>query len=55
MVLSLTINHLHDNILSLNLIPHTAGVYLMWNIVKWVAKVNLEVDVLARYIERFYY
>ena len=48
---SLTINHLRGNILSLNLIPHTAE---RTNIGTWKAgvKVNLEVDVLVRYIER---
>jgi riboflavin synthase len=48
---SLTINHLRGNILSLNLIPHTAE---RTNIGTWKAgvKVNLEVDILARYIER---
>ena len=49
--ISLTINHLRGNILSLNLIPHTAE---RTNISTWKtgSKVNLEVDVLARYIER---
>lgn len=49
--ISLTINHLRGSILSLNLIPHTAE---RTNISTWKAgtKVNLEVDVLARYIER---
>lgn len=49
--ISLTINHLRGNILSLNLIPHTAE---RTNIGSWQVgtKVNLEVDVLARYIER---
>ena len=49
--ISLTINHLRGNIFSLNLIPHTAE---RTNIATWKAgsKVNLEVDVLARYIER---
>ena len=49
--ISLTINHLRGNILSLNLIPHTAD---RTNIGSWQvgSKVNLEVDVLARYIER---
>lgn len=48
---SLTINHLRGNILSLNLIPHTAE---RTNIGTWQlgTQVNLEVDVLARYIER---
>ena len=49
--ISLTINHLRGNVLSLNLIPHTAE---RTNIDLWKmgAKVNLEVDILARYIER---
>ena len=49
--ISLTINHLRGHILSLNLIPHTAE---RTNIATWKSgsKVNLEVDVLARYIER---
>ena len=49
--ISLTINHLRGNILSLNFIPHTAE---RTNIGTWKAgtRVNLEVDVLARYIER---
>ena len=49
--ISLTINHLRGRVLSLNLIPHTAE---RTNISTWQvgSKVNLEVDVLARYIER---
>lgn len=49
--ISLTINHLRGNVISLNLIPHTAE---RTNIGTWKtgAKVNLEVDILARYIER---
>ena len=49
--ISLTINHLRGSIISLNLIPHTAE---RTNIGTWKtgAKVNLEVDILARYIER---
>jgi len=49
--ISLTINHLRGNILSLNLIPHTAE---RTNLSTWQtdSTVNLEVDVLARYIER---
>lgn len=49
--ISLTINHLRGNVLSLNLIPHTAE---RTNISTWKVgtRVNLEVDVLARYIER---
>lgn len=49
--ISLTINHLRGDILSLNLVPHTAD---QTNIGDWNvgSRVNLEVDVLARYIER---
>ncbi|MQW92330.1 riboflavin synthase [Acinetobacter wanghuae] len=49
--ISLTINHLRGHVLSLNLIPHTAE---RTNIGSWQVgqKVNLEVDILARYIER---
>ena len=49
--ISLTINHLRGSVISLNLIPQTAD---RTNIGTWKtgAKVNLEVDVLARYIER---
>ncbi len=49
--ISLKINYLRGNVISLNLIPHTAE---RTNIGTWQvgAKVNLEVDVLARYIER---
>ena len=49
--ISLTINHLRGSVISLNLIPDTAE---RTNIGTWKAgsKVNLEVDVLARYIER---
>lgn len=49
--ISLTINHLRGNVLSLNLIPHTAE---RTNIGTWQqgTRVNIEVDVLARYIER---
>lgn len=49
--ISLTINHLNGHIVSLNLIPHTAQ---HTNISTWTVgrKVNIEVDILARYIER---
>lgn len=49
--ISLTINHLRGNIVSLNLIPHSAE---RTNVGTWKlgARVNLEVDILARYIER---
>jgi riboflavin synthase len=49
--ISLTINHLKGDVLSLNLVPHTAD---QTNINDWTmgSTVNLEVDVLARYLER---
>lgn len=48
---SLTINQVNGAVISLNLIPHTAE---RTNLDQWVigAHVNLEVDVLARYLER---
>lgn len=49
--ISLTINHLNGAVVSLNLVPHTGE---ETTIHQWQVgtKVNLEVDVLARYIER---
>ncbi len=49
--ISLTINQVNGAVLSLNLVPHTA---VMTNIQHWTvgSVVNLEVDVLARYLER---
>ena len=49
--ISLTINHLNGNVLSLNVIPHTAE---RTNISTWRlgTRVNVEIDVLARYLER---
>lgn len=49
--ISLTINYLRGHILSLNLIPHTVQ---RTNIATWQlgTEVNLEVDILARYLER---
>lgn len=49
--ISLTINHLDGALMSLNLVPHTAT---QTTINDWQlgSKVNLEIDVLARYLER---
>ncbi len=50
--ISLTTNLVRENIVSLNIIPHTAQVT---NIAKhWLVgnKVNIEVDIVARYLER---
>lgn len=48
---SLTVNEVNGAVISLNLIPHTAE---RTNLEEWQvgAQVNLEVDVLARYLER---
>lgn len=50
--ISLTTNLVRDNIVSLNIIPHTAQVT---NIAQhWLvgSKINVEVDIVARYLER---
>jgi len=50
--ISLTTNLVRDNIVCLNIIPHTAQIT---NIAKhWLigSKVNVEVDIVARYLER---
>ncbi|XID74842.1 riboflavin synthase [Alkanindiges sp. WGS2144] len=49
--ISLTINHLNGALFSLNLVPHTAAHTTIgdWQV---GTQVNLEVDVLARYLER---
>ncbi len=49
--ISLTINHLNGALMSLNLVPHTAA---QTTIHHWQvgSMVNLEIDVLARYLER---
>ena len=49
--ISLTINHLNGALMSLNLVPHTAT---QTTINDWQvgSSVNLEIDVLARYLER---
>jgi len=48
---SLTVNHVHDNCFSVNIIPHS------WNNtnfheLKITEEVNLEIDMMARYIAR---
>ncbi|BCT66450.1 riboflavin synthase [Nitrosospira sp. NRS527] len=48
---SLTVNRIAGNELEINLIPHTLAVTTLKNL-KMGAKVNLEVDMLARYVER---
>jgi len=48
---SLTVNEINDNIFELNLVPHTLSETTASDY-KVGSKVNLEVDLLARYLER---
>jgi riboflavin synthase len=48
---SLTVNAVADDVFQVNLIPHTLGATNLQHL-RVGAKVNLEVDLLARYIER---
>lgn len=48
---SLTVNHVSGNEFEVNLIPHTLEVTTL-NELKAGAKVNLEIDLIARYVER---
>jgi riboflavin synthase len=48
---SLTVNELRDNVFSINLIPHTVEVTTLKHL-KAGSRVNLEVDMLARYVDR---
>jgi riboflavin synthase len=48
---SLTVNRVEDDRFDVNLIPHTLGVTTLSRLAPGV-KVNLEVDLIARYVER---
>lgn len=48
---SLTVNHVAGSEFEVNLIPHTLDVTTL-NELKVGAKVNLEIDLIARYVER---
>ncbi|HEU0233695.1 MAG TPA: riboflavin synthase [Gallionella sp.] len=48
---SLTVNHVADSEFDVNLIPHTLDVTTL-NELKMGTKVNLEIDLIARYVER---
>lgn len=48
---SLTVNGVDDNRFDVNIVPHTASVTIMGTY-EAGASVNLEVDVIARYVER---
>jgi len=48
---SLTVNEIRDGVFSINLIPHTVEVTTLKHLQPG-ARVNLEVDMLARYVDR---
>lgn len=48
---SLTVNRVEDDVFEVNLIPHTLAVTTLTRLAPG-AKVNLEVDLIARYVER---
>mgnify|MGYP001230351967 FL=1 len=48
---SLTVNKVKNTIFDVNLIPHTKSV-TTWNLVQIHDKINLEIDILARYVAR---
>ena len=48
---SLTVNEVSDNTFSVNIIPHTADVTIIGDY-RTGTEVNIEVDLLARYVER---
>lgn len=50
--ISLTSNLVEGNVISLNIIPHTAHVTNIARHWKVATKVNIEVDVVARYLEK---
>ena len=49
---SLTVNEVEDNVFGVNLIPHTWDVTTLGEL-KAGARVNLEIDMLARYLARW--
>jgi riboflavin synthase len=49
---SLTVNEVEDDVFGVNIIPHTWDVTTLGQLVAG-AKVNLEIDVLARYAARW--
>ena len=48
---SLTVNRIENGVFDVNLIPHTLRVTTL-NELRAGAKVNLEIDLIARYVER---
>ena len=50
--MSLTVNEVNDDVFGVNLIPHTWDVTTLGSLTVG-AKVNLEIDMLARYLARW--
>ncbi len=48
---SLTVNQVNENFFNINFIPHTKN-NTNWNTVNLGEKVNIEIDILARYVDR---
>ncbi|MDH3451805.1 MAG: riboflavin synthase [Gammaproteobacteria bacterium] len=48
---SLTVNNVHDDGFDVNLVPHTLQITTLRNL-REAVRVNLEVDLIARYVER---
>jgi len=48
---SLTVNNVHDNMASINIVPHTFNATII-RAYKAGTKINIEVDIIARYLER---
>ena len=49
--ITLTVNRVEGDVFEINLIPHTLAVTTLARLAPG-AKVNLEVDLIARYVER---
>ncbi len=50
---SLTVNNVEKNIFDVNIVPHTFSVTTLGDL-KHKSKVNLEIDLIARYVERLF-
>jgi riboflavin synthase len=48
---SLTVNEVEGNVFGVNIIPHTQSV-TTWGTMKVGQRVNIEIDMLARYVAR---
>ena len=48
---SLTVNEVEGNVFGVNIIPHTQAV-TTWGTMKVGQRVNIEIDMLARYVAR---